>query len=85
MVSRSIVVLSAAVSATIRQSPNPAERSSRGLIPPLNGLPLGTVNGQQKNEYEGWGVSGNIDFDASEMIQVAINYRISRLAEQLHD
>lgn len=41
-----------------------------GLIPPLNGLPLGTVNGQQKNEYEGWGVSGNIDFKLNDSIQL---------------
>jgi iron complex outermembrane recepter protein len=41
-----------------------------GLIPPLNGLPLGTVNGQQKNEYEGWGVSGNIDFGISDNIKL---------------
>lgn len=41
-----------------------------GLIPPLNGLPLGTVNGQQKNEYEGWGVSGNIDFKISDAIKL---------------
>lgn len=41
-----------------------------GLIPPLNGLPLGTVNGQQKNEYEGWGVSGNIDLNVSDNIQL---------------
>ncbi len=41
-----------------------------GLIPPLNGLPLGTVNGQQKNEYEGWGVSGNIDFNVSDAIKL---------------
>jgi iron complex outermembrane recepter protein len=41
-----------------------------GLIPPLNGLPLGTVNGQQKNEYEGWGVSGNIDFSLSDNIKL---------------
>jgi iron complex outermembrane recepter protein len=41
-----------------------------GLIPPLNGLPLGTVTGQQKNEYEGWGVSGNIDFGLSDAIKL---------------
>jgi iron complex outermembrane recepter protein len=41
-----------------------------GLIPPLNGLPLGTVNGQQKNEYEGWGVSGNIDLGLSDTIKL---------------
>jgi iron complex outermembrane recepter protein len=41
-----------------------------GLIPPLDGLLLGTVNGQQKNEYEGWGVSGNIDFSLSDKIKL---------------
>jgi iron complex outermembrane receptor protein len=41
-----------------------------GLIPPLNGLPLATVNGQQKNEYEGWGVSGNIDFALTDHIKL---------------
>ena len=41
-----------------------------GLIPPLNGLPVGTVTGQQKNEYEGWGVSGNVDFDVTDNIQL---------------
>lgn len=41
-----------------------------GLIPPINGLPLGTVTGQQKNEYEGWGVSGNIDLGLSDAIQL---------------
>jgi iron complex outermembrane recepter protein len=41
-----------------------------GLIPPLNGLPLGTVNGQQKNKYEGWGVSGNIDYNLSDAVQL---------------
>jgi iron complex outermembrane recepter protein len=41
-----------------------------GLIPPLNGFPLGTVTGQQKNEYEGYGISGNIDFKVSDNIQL---------------
>ncbi len=41
-----------------------------GLIPPLNGLPLGTVNGQQKNEYEGYGLSGNIDLALSDKIKL---------------
>jgi iron complex outermembrane recepter protein len=41
-----------------------------GLIPPLNGLPLGTVTGQQKNEYEGWGLSGNVDFSLSDAIKL---------------
>lgn len=41
-----------------------------GLIPPLNGLPVGTVTGQQKNEYEGWGVSGNVDLDLTDNVQL---------------
>ncbi len=41
-----------------------------GLIPPLNGLPLGTVNGQQKNEYEGWGLSANLDIGLSDTIKL---------------
>jgi iron complex outermembrane recepter protein len=41
-----------------------------GLIPPLNGLPLGTVTGQQKNEYEGYGFSGNIDLGVSDSIKL---------------
>jgi iron complex outermembrane recepter protein len=41
-----------------------------GLIPPLNGLPVGAVTGQQKNEYEGYGLSGNIDFKISDSIQL---------------
>lgn len=41
-----------------------------GLIPPLNGFPLGTVTGQQKNEYEGYGVSGNIDLAVSDKIKL---------------
>lgn len=41
-----------------------------GLIPPLNGLPLGGTTGQQKNEFEGWGVSGNIDFKLTDTVQL---------------
>ncbi len=41
-----------------------------GLIPPLNGLPLGTVTGDQKNEYEGWGLSGNVNYKISDDINV---------------
>ncbi|MEP7351114.1 MAG: TonB-dependent receptor [Sphingorhabdus sp.] len=41
-----------------------------GLIPPLNGLPLGAVLGQQKTEYEGWGLAGNIDLGLSDTIKL---------------
>jgi iron complex outermembrane receptor protein len=41
-----------------------------GLIPPLNGMPVGTVSGQQKNEYEGWGLAGNVDIGVSDTIKL---------------
>jgi iron complex outermembrane receptor protein len=41
-----------------------------GAIPALNGLPLGTVSGQQKNEFEGWGIAGNIDIGVSDTIKL---------------
>jgi len=41
-----------------------------GLIPPLNGLPLAATTGQQSADYEGWGVSGNIDFSLNDALKV---------------
>ncbi|MDF8332508.1 TonB-dependent receptor [Novosphingobium sp. HBC54] len=41
-----------------------------GLIPPLNGFPLAATTGQQSSDYEGWGVSGNIDLGLSDSFKL---------------
>lgn len=41
-----------------------------GLIPPLNGFPLAATTGQQSSDYEGWGVSGNIDFSLNDALKL---------------
>ena len=41
-----------------------------GLIPPLNGLPLAATTGQQSSDYEGWGVSGNVDLGLSDSLKL---------------
>jgi iron complex outermembrane recepter protein len=48
----------------------PGGTFTAGFLPFLQGVPVGTVNGQQKNEYEGYGISGNIDFKVSDKIQL---------------
>jgi iron complex outermembrane recepter protein len=47
-----------------------ADTFKAGFLPFLDGLPVGAVKGQQKNEYDGWGVSGNIDFNVSDKIKL---------------
>ena len=41
-----------------------------GLIPPLNGLPLAATTGQQSSDYEGWGMSGNVDLSLSDSLKL---------------
>ena len=41
-----------------------------GLIPPLNGFPMAATNGQQSSDYEGWGVSGNVDLGLSDTLKL---------------
>ena len=41
-----------------------------GLIPPLNGLPMAATSGQQSSDYEGWGVSGNVDLGLSDSLKL---------------
>jgi len=41
-----------------------------GLIPPLNGFPMAATSGQQSSDYEGWGVSGNVDLGLSDGLKL---------------
>lgn len=41
-----------------------------GAIPPLQGFPVAATRGQQSSDYEGWGVSGNIELGLSDSLQL---------------
>ena len=41
-----------------------------GLIPPLNGMPMAATQGSELSTYEGWGVSGNIDYSFSDKVKL---------------
>lgn len=41
-----------------------------GLIPPLQGFPVAATRGQQASDYEGWGLSGNIDLGLSDAVKL---------------
>jgi iron complex outermembrane receptor protein len=41
-----------------------------GLIPPLQGMPVAATRGQQSSDYEGWGVSANINVGLSDALQL---------------
>lgn len=41
-----------------------------GAIPPLNGLPLAETRGSELSTYEGWGVSGNVEYGFTDAIRL---------------
>jgi len=48
----------------------PAASWVAGAIPPLAGFPVAATAGSELSTYEGWGVSGNIDFKISDRLKL---------------
>ena len=48
----------------------PAASWVAGAIPPLNGFPLAATGGDNRTEYKGWGVSGNVDIGLSDQLKL---------------
>ncbi|HSI18606.1 MAG TPA: TonB-dependent receptor, partial [Sphingomonas sp.] len=48
----------------------PAASWVAGAIPPLNGMPLAATGGDNRTDYKGWGVAGNVDIGLSDDLKL---------------